>query len=392
MHSCNDRTTVRRIAHMLREDLGRLPPNGVLSHVVYVGVYFGLADFTQSRKKKSITMVTVAGFASLPVQYGPVAGDKGPVTYMYLRRHAGNDAAHPSGRTLFVVNVPVDATRGTLRDLFRRAGAVESVTIHNVMKSKVVAENEHDVDEAVSDATVSSKKGPPSVVPLPALEPNALLASGSSAHIVFLDESSLERAMELPARYAEKPYRWPYANVREADNEDLRTRRARDTCMTGLQYFLERYRRHRPPHDVIKRHVDSAIARYAWIRQNPQWLLEQRAQGDTTSSLGIGIQAAGIGKNGELVDEDGFTIVQKGNKYGRSGGDEDTGTFAAMTPEFEEQMRIQPDKKKSKELVDFYRFQFREKKRQQFASLRAQFEADKQKIAQRKALFRFKPY
>jgi hypothetical protein len=63
-----------------------------------------------------------------------------------------------------------------------------------------------------------------------------------------------------------------------------------------------------------------------------------------------------------------------------------------MTPEFEEQMRIQPDKKKSKELVDFYRFQFREKKRQQFASLRAQFEADKQKIAQRKALFRFKPY
>ena len=109
-----------------------------------------------------------------------------------------------------------------------------------------------------------------------------------------------------------------------------------------------------------------------------------------------------MGENGELLDEDGFVIVQRGNKYGRSGGEDNT--FAAITPEFEEELRQHPEKKKSKELTDFYRFQFREKKRQrtsgwiltnqiiEFASLRAQFEADKKKIAQRKASFRFKPY
>ena len=117
---------------------------------------------------------------------------------------------------------------------------------------------------------------------------------------------------------------------------------------------------------MVKQHVDSAIARYAWIREHPQWLLEQRKAGDQTTSAGVGIEGVSVGPDGELLDADGFTIVQKGNKYGRSGGDENT--FAAITPEFEEMLRANPEKKKSKELTDFYRFQFREKKRQRTSS------------------------
>jgi len=205
------------------------------------------------------------------------------------------------------------------------------------------------------------------------MEPaDAYVATCSNAHVVFLDASSLDRALKLPARFQTKPYKWQCER------------------MQGLSYLIERYRRHRPPHEAVKKHVDTAVARYSWIRAHPQWLMEQRARGDTTTSVGVGIKAAGVGENGELLDEDGFVIVQRGNKYGRSGGEDNT--FGAMTPAFEEELRQHPEKKKARELEDFYRFQFREKKRQQFASLRAQFEADKQKIAQRKASVRFKPY
>lgn len=309
-------------------------------------------------------MQQVAGFHVLPVTY-----EEGVQHYLYIREHASAGDEYSAGRTLFVVNIPPDASQPTLRDLFKKAGAIESIHMHN---SK-------DVGRAGSqEGDESDKNGPPAVVPLPSLQPaDEIIGTGSSAHVVFVDASSLERALKLPTRLSSKPFIWP-----KAEKGDGRLR--------GLSYLIDRYRLHRPPHETIKAHADSAVARYSWIRAHPQWLMEQRARGDTTTSVGVGIKAAGVGENGELLDEDGFVIVQKGNKYGRSGGQDNT--FAAITPEFEEEMRQNPDKKKSRELADFYRFQFREKKRQQFASLRAQFEADKQKIAQRKASFRFKPY
>ncbi|WFD03041.1 hypothetical protein MOBT1_001730 [Malassezia obtusa] len=357
-------------------------------------------------------MGTVAGFEVLRVQYARVAGKHAPIHNMYVRPHHGAETdALPGGRTLFVVNLPPDATRGTLRDLFRRAGAVESIAVHDFRARKEATDEDADEDEDDEDDTFDAepaartergkpgKNAPPRVHPLPALAPHALLTTGSSAHIVFLDSSSLERAMQLPARSASKPYAWPQPGKErphdESDDEGAsrKPRRPAHThadTLVGLPFLLERYRMLRPDHAQVKRHVDSAIARHTWIREHPQWLLEQRMAGDKTTSAGVGIEGVSVGPDGELLDADGFTIVQKGNKYGRSGGDENT--FAAITPEFEEMLRQQPEKKKSKELTDFYRFQFREKKRQQFAALRAQFEADKQKIAQRKATMRFKPY
>lgn len=335
-------------------------------------------------------MTSVAGFDVLRVQYAPAAGKKRATHDMYVRSHTGAASdALPGGRTLFVVNLPPDASRGTLRDLFRKAGAIESVVLHDV-RTRMDAGDADSDDEAEEDAAwendvaphtsaAQAKRGPPRVHPLPALVPNVLLTSGSSAHIVFLDDSSLDRAMQMPQRSATKPFSWPQPGETPKEEDDdeeggegggARKRRAprkrHETRLVGLPYLLERYRRLRPDGAVVKQHVDSAIARYAWIREHPQWLLEQRKAGDQTTSAGVGIEGVSVGPDGELLDADGFTIVQKGNKYGRSGGDENT--FAAITPEFEEMLRANPEKKKSKELTDFYRFQFREKKRQRTSS------------------------
>ena len=302
----------------------------------------------------------LAGFEPLPVSYGVDANERDILHYMYVRPHASTseDSDLPAGRTLFVVNVPVDASRGTLRELFRKAGAVESVQVHNVGDRPIQDGDDEDEEAATAtdsvEPSVDQKNAPPKVEPLPQLEPQVLLSSCSSAHIVFVDESSLDRAMKLPKRHAAKPPKWPQPDARRESEPTA--------SLVGLPFFLERFRLHHPPHEIVKRHVDSAIARYTWIRNHPQWLLDQRMQGDTKSSMGVGIQAASVGPNGELLDEDGFVIVQKGNRYGRSGAEDNT--FAAITPEFEEEMRQNPEKKKPKELVAFYRFQFREKKRQ----------------------------
>ena len=49
-------------------------------------------------------------------------------------------------------------------------------------------------------------------------------------------------------------------------------------------------------------------------------------------------------------------------------------------------------KKKKKELLNFYKFQLRESKRQQIAELRRKFEEDKQKVAEMKSKRKFRPY
>jgi len=49
-------------------------------------------------------------------------------------------------------------------------------------------------------------------------------------------------------------------------------------------------------------------------------------------------------------------------------------------------------KKKKNELLDFYRFQMRQSKREDIAELRRKFEEDKAKIEKMKALRKFRPY
>ena len=315
-------------------------------------------------------MRTIAGFAVLPLTCGP---RDAPVThYLYLRRHEphGSHPTLPPGRTLFIVNLPTDATRSVIRDVFRKAGAVESIEFHNLADYSARDAEENDEEEQPHDTGRPSKKGPPKIHALPPLEPNGMpfLGAASNAHLVFVDESSLDRAMELPNKMT-KPYHWPQpvsADRAARKEQDEPKRRKKYVQLMGLEYFVARHRHRRPPLADVKKHADTSIERFAWIREHPQWLLEQRQMGDKTTGVGVGIQGTSVGPNGELLDQDGFVIVQRGGRYGRSGGGDESahGTMAAATPEFEAYMKENPDAKKPKELQDFYRFQFREKKRQ----------------------------
>jgi ribosomal RNA-processing protein 7 len=69
---------------------------------------------------------TVAGFTVLPISYSSSS-----THILYARPHIGSKKADknsfPDGRTLFLVNVPPDATERELILLFKQCGTVERV-------------------------------------------------------------------------------------------------------------------------------------------------------------------------------------------------------------------------------------------------------------------------
>ena len=288
---------------------------------------------------------SISGFTVLPVLY-----NKSATHYIHARIHeqakAKSRDALPGGRTLFLVNVPPDATERQLSLFFSYAGTIERVEFHG---DSAIDTHEEDVSmssgedseieqELEADNDISQpqktkkkskenhKKRPPEVVPLPIVPLRALRRSGHNCHIVFLDSSSAESA--LASSHIQKPRSWP------TDPE----------VPTGLSHYLARYDAIRPPLDVIREHARTAIDLYDY----------QRAKDRQKSKY----------KKGEaIVDEDGFTLVTRGGAYGKTLG----GSVAVADKRFVAEVSKGKRAKKKKEKRDkeaFYAFQLHEKRRQ----------------------------
>ncbi|XP_070580155.1 ribosomal RNA-processing protein 7 homolog A-like [Ptychodera flava] len=84
-----------------------------------------------------------------------------------------------------------------------------------------------------------------------------------------------------------------------------------------------------------------------------------------------------------VPDEDGWvTVTRKGRNPG----------VARTEANQKKAMAKEKQQNQKKELLNFYRFQYRESQREHIAQLRKKFEEDKQKIANMKSARKFKPY
>ncbi|KAJ7291101.1 ribosomal RNA-processing protein 7-domain-containing protein, partial [Mycena rebaudengoi] len=290
---------------------------------------------------------SVAGFAVLPVSY------PGNCThYIYARSHTGSkknvSKTLPDGRTLFLVNVPPDATERELVLLFKNCGTVEKVVFDLDPQETLVEQDDSDEegeDEPAEEAAVEGEAGeqprkrrklgkdkplPPKVTPLPPKSLRRLRTTGRSAHLVFLDASSLDRALAPQAENAAMAH----------------------TLHDSL----------RPPLDIVQQHADS------WMElSSPKY------------------------RKGEaIVDEDGFTLVTRGGAYGQTLG----GGVAVASKKFQQtgQTRLRNKKKEDQQKPGFYAFQKAEKQRNELMELKKNWEADKAKVEKLKASRRFKPY
>ncbi|EPQ58938.1 hypothetical protein GLOTRDRAFT_69978 [Gloeophyllum trabeum ATCC 11539] len=306
---------------------------------------------------------SIAGFRIIPVAYNSTTSH-----ILYARKHVGskrkNSTSLPEGRTLFLVNVPPDATEREMVLLFKNCGTVERVVFDwevSEPDQDSTTSDEEEEEEAQPEQQQprkrrkldkGKKEKPPAVVPLPHRALRVLRKTGHSAHVVFLDESSLERALAP----AEKPRPWP------TSSEEPR----------GLAHYLALYDSLRPPLDVVRDHADTWMEMFDYEQAKKKQKSEYR-------------------KGEAIVDEDGFTLVTRGGAYGQTLG----GGVGVASKRFQETGQVSKRKRKKKdpkEKEDFYAFQRREKKRNELLELQRKWEADKAKVEELKASKRFKPY
>lgn len=337
----------------------------------------------------SATIALTNGFLAVPVTVSTHAKH-----WIYVRKHTASagpstsklEAELPVDRTMFVANLPVDATQDGLREMFGKVGGVVSSVRFRRARGRGEGEEEEDEKEELGEGenekeqdeeehhmlTKKRKKGVvkspksrvPKVIHLPSMDPRVaagaeeLLSTASSAHVVFLDTISLTRAMDHLASLS-SPLKLP----------------RQTSATTGLNYLLTQHTLSRPPLPTIASFANSLISLYQYRKAHP---LPRR----------IGVRGVTLGPSGELLDEDGFIIVQRSGKYGRAGAAADAGGSVGVA----KAGFVENTNKKSQGLEDFYRFQFREKKREQLAEMRRKFEEDKAKVAKLKQGRRFKPY
>ncbi|KAN0126561.1 gastric cancer antigen zg14 [Russula decolorans] len=342
--------------------------------------------------KSSVTRIS--GFLPFQVQY-----DNDTCHMLYIRAHVGSSSKNakkaqwPEDRTIFIVNVPPDATEREIAFLFKSCGTVEKV-VFDADRPGEDSDEGSDADSAESDAaspsqqshtgekpkTVarSSTSGPvapsrgqrPKVEPLPIAPLRTLRRTGQTAHVVFLDASSCTRALVFAQAHAGvKPILWPT----NADEERPR----------GLAHYIKQYESARPPLDAVRAHADSAIVRFDFDLAARKAALRRESKY----------------KKGEaLVDEDGFTLVVRGGAYGQAVGG---GVGVASRKFMDEHAKDTHGKesrskrrrhKEGKEKDAFYAFQIHEKKRNALLELKRKWEQDKDAVEKLKTSRKFKPY
>ncbi|TEB32195.1 hypothetical protein FA13DRAFT_1628529 [Coprinellus micaceus] len=322
----------------------------------------------------STSSTTVNGFTALPVSYPSSA-----THYIYARRHEGSEKPNastrnrkttdlPTGRTLFLVNVPPDATERELVLLFKPCGTVEKVVLdfdaHDSQDDDDSDDGgededaEKDGDRAMQEDVPSRKRRKvakeevPKVVPLPHAPHRTIRKTGLTAYVVFLDASSLDRVSSLATKTR------PWSTSSEEPS--------------GLAHYSAMFRNLRPPLDLIQEHVDTYMELFEY-------------------KLAKSKQKSKYRKGEAIVDDDGFTLVTRGGAYGKTLG----GGVTVASKRFQRSgetssRRRRPKEKQEKE--GFYAFQRAEKQRSELLNLKKKWEEDKAKVEKLKQSRKFKPY
>ncbi|KAI9849995.1 MAG: Ribosomal RNA-processing protein 7 [Thelocarpon superellum] len=264
--------------------------------------------------------------------------------YLYLRRHEPKLPTPLDARTLFVVNVPVDATEHHFRHLFASVGGgrVERVEF-DTDRSRDRTTAPPLMVQPTSTRGLSRKRsrqerledsGPEE----PALElwDRELHRPGSTALVVFLDRMSLEATMKGIRRRARKPVPWRLQT--EGKVPEL-----------GSERYLAHHQLRYPPRLPLQASIDGFMTRYASVEA-------QRAQ-----------HAARLRQD---PDEDGFVTVTRGGRTG---------------PARQEEAQAAAEKQKKRDgLKNFYRFQTREERKKAHGELLRKFDEDRRRVGEMK--------
>lgn len=169
----------------------------------------------QSKKRKSVP-TSINSFTVLPLTLPPQPGLPEAYNdakhYLYIKTHTPSQPTPSTDRSLFVANVPIDASESSLRTLFAeqlggsRVSHVEfesNIPTAPVHKRRKEADEEAEQaesrgkkrkrereEEAVAEGVVEDEESA-----LPRIWNGELRASGSAAVVVFVDKGSAKGAL-----------------------------------------------------------------------------------------------------------------------------------------------------------------------------------------------------
>ncbi|CEP14267.1 hypothetical protein [Parasitella parasitica] len=307
------------------------------------------------QEKSSKQLEDFQGFKVLPVIMDE--NNKNVRHYFYIRKHESKSLVDEDikNRTMFMLNLPADTTDRHIKKLFKGLG-IDQITYSDSGSSvtedywKIQAEEQQQrLDTAVNKKKKKQQKKQEQIEP-EIKELRRLFSSGSSAHIVFTKEDDLTQALSM--RRVEK--KW--AKEDESVDQPL-----------GFERYILAYDLSRPDAADLQQEVDSFMKKFKDDEyQKEREKLERMNQ----------------------MDDDGFTVVVRHKKAKATDGTIHVASISAEAAEAQREHQL----KKKKELVNFYRFQMREKKQNELVELRKRFEEDKAKIVQLRQSRKFKPY
>ncbi|KAF4301789.1 hypothetical protein GTA08_BOTSDO09604 [Botryosphaeria dothidea] len=256
--------------------------------------------------------------------------------YLYIRPHAPKLPDENTPRSLFASNLPIDATESSLRTLFAEqlGGAkIQRVDIEGARPKK----SERGT-AASAKAGKKRKRGADTSVGdigLPQTWDAEILGSGSSAVLVFVDKTSAEMAMKEVTRVAKK--------------------RAEITWKSDMSLGLHRYRTHHeltfPDRDILQATVNGYLSQFSSMEAARARALKQARS---------------------VPDDDGFITVTRGGRAGPARLEE-------------AQAAAEKLKERQKPPEDFYRFQTREKKKENAERLKREFQEDRKRVERMRA-------
>lgn len=159
----------------------------------------------------------ISGYRVLEIALPPVAAYPTPAThYLYLRKHDPKLPTPLTPRSLFLVNLPIDATEAHLKQLFSSQLGLPSGRIENVQfegsKGNILTLPEEGVSAGAGEADFTKKgkkrkRGNEGAAAID-LERNAfpdiwdreLHRSGSTAVMVFVDLASVDASLKAVSK------------------------------------------------------------------------------------------------------------------------------------------------------------------------------------------------
>ena len=301
--------------------------------------------------KMSKLPLTIATYTILPIELPPTPSFPQKATHhIYLRPHEPKIPSPSDSRSLFLVNVPVDSTEAHFRAIFTSlvgAGRFESITFGNERKG-ATAENAHAKQLTTKSNNGQSMKrkraeellvGNENSGELPNVWNREMHKSGSTAIAVMADEKSVEIVLKS-ARKSNKSGKYPVWGEGVEGKVPL----------LGPERYLMHHKLRYPDKLVLQASVDAFMTEF-----------NKREE-----------EAARASKRLRNVpDEDGFVTVTRGGRTG-----------PARREEAEEARRKELAKEEEKKISmgDFYRFQGRERRKEEQGELVKKFEEDKRRV------------